>query len=434
MATEHMRPVFYPGWRRHGLLRAAFSSEPWRAAAFMLSSFVLGIFWFVVLVTLLATGSGMAVGLIGIPILIAAVYVWQQGARSERWRIGALLQEPIPDPYRPTPAGSWWDRFKSLVTDWAIWRDLLYLILLFPIGVIEFVILVLVLTIPVTLLSMPIVWLTGNQANVEIGSVLSWNLNSVSGMLSLGAIGIPALMLGLLAIVATGRAHLAFAKALLGPGERAQLEQKVVDLRDSRARVMDAEMMELRRIERDLHDGAQQWLVATAIDLAMAKDKLESEPEAARELIDKAGSQTRQALTDIRNLVRGISPAILVDRGLDPAISALAVRCPIPVHVDVDIERRLPEAVETTAYFIVAEALTNIAKHANATEARITARLFSDRLLLEIMDNGPGGADPRGGTGLTGLKDRASALDGELRIESPTGGPTRIRAELPCAS
>jgi signal transduction histidine kinase len=432
MATEQTYPMFQAGWRRRPLLRAVFSSEPWRGALFLLTSFVTAVFWFVVLVTLLATGSGMAVGLIGIPILIASVYVWQQGARTERWRIGVMLREPIPDPYRAVVAGSWWERFKALITDPAIWRDLLYLFLLFPIGVIEFVILAMALSIPITLLAMPIVWLTGNETRVDIGGSAVWNINSLSDTLLLGAVGIPILILGLLAIVATSRVHVAFARALLGPGERAQLEEKVTHLRESRTRVMESEMMELRRIERDLHDGAQQWLVATAIDLAMAKDKVESDPEAARELIDKAGTQTRHALTDIRNLVRGISPAILADRGLDPAISALAVRCPIPVHVDVDIDRRLPEAVETTAYFIVAESLTNIAKHSDATEARITGRLFGDRLLLEIMDNGSGGADPRGGTGLAGLKDRATALDGELRIESLAGGPTRIRAELPC--
>jgi signal transduction histidine kinase len=235
-----------------------------------------------------------------------------------------------------------------------------------------------------------------------------------------------------LAIVGTARAHALLAKELLGSGARVELLQRVSELRESRTRVMDAEMMELRRIERDLHDGAQQWLVASAIDLAIAKDKVENDPEMAKHLIDKAGDQTRQALSEIRNLVRGIAPAILIDRGLDPAISALASRCPVPVEVDVDIPERLPEKVETTAYFIVAESLTNIAKHAGATEARVTARRFADRLLLEIYDNGAGGANPGGGTGLAGLRNRASALDGELRIESPAGGPTRIRAELPC--
>lgn len=433
MATEQAYPMFESGWRRHAVLRIMLSSEPWRGVLFLLSSFVLGVFWFSLLVTLIATGASTVVTLVGIPILIATVYIWQAGARAERWRVGALLGEAIEDPYRPTPVGNWWDRFKSLSMDWAVWRDLLYLFLLFPIGVIEFVLLTVVLSIPLTLLAMPIVWMTGNHADVDFGNIGGWRLDTFGETLLLGAAGLPLLVLAALAIVAMSRTHLAFAKAMLGPGERAQLEEKVTHLRESRTRVMDAEMNELRRIERDLHDGAQQLLVATAIDLAMAANKVESEPEVARELIDKAGTQTRHALTDIRNLVRGISPAILADRGLDPAISALAVRCPIPVHVDVDIEERLPEAVETTAYFIVAESLTNIAKHANATEARITARLFGDRLLLEIMDNGSGGADPKGGTGLAGLKNRASALDGELRIESPKGGPTRIRAELPCA-
>lgn len=435
MATEQMRPAQrQPGWWKHALLRRAFSSEPWRASLFLLTSFVVAVFWFVVLVTLIATGTSTVVTLVGIPILIASVYIWQQGARVERWRVGVMLREPIPDPYRPTPDGPWWERFKSLITDPAIWRDLLYLFLLFPIGIIEFVVLVVALSIPTSMIVMPFAVLTGNEANIGIGEVFGWTIDTVPESLAILALGVPLLVLGLLAIVGTSRLHVSFARTLLGPDERAVLEQRVSDLRQSRTRVMDAEMMELRRIERDLHDGAQQLLVATAIDLAMARDKLESEPEAARELVDKAGAQTREALADIRNLVRGISPAILIDRGLDPAISALAARCPVPVQLDVEIDRRLPEAVETTAYFIVAEALTNVAKHSGATEARVLARIFGDRLLLEVTDNGSGGADPAKGTGLSGLRDRAAALDGELRIDSPTGGSTRIRAELPCAS
>lgn len=438
IATDRVPPLYQEHRQQrdgfHHRLRFLLTSEPWRASLFLLSSFVVGLFWFVVLVTLISVGASLVVTLIGIPILLASLYVWQQGARAERWRIKAMMGEPIADPYRPLPDDRWWERFKVLVTDWAVWRDLLYLSLLFPIGVIEFVILTVALSIPFSLFALPLIFLAGAEANIMIGPHIGWAIDSVGESLVLAALGIPILILGLFAIVGTARVHLLIARALLGPGERAQLEERVSHLRESRTRVMDAEMQELRRIERDLHDGAQQWLVATAIDLAMAKEKMESEPEVARELIEKAGSQTRQALTDIRNLVRGISPAILVDRGLDPAISALAIRCPIPVHVDVEIDRRLPEAVETTAYFIAAESLTNIAKHSGATEARITARLFGNRLLLEIEDNGTGGADPRGGTGLTGLRDRASALDGELRIESPVGGPTRIRAELPCES
>jgi signal transduction histidine kinase len=440
MATDHIQPIYGEPEASTGIprdrqqpqrqfpFRFLLTSEPWRGAGFLLTSFIVGIFWFVLLVTLAATGFGLAITLIGIPILLATLFAAKLGGRAERWRINALLRDDIRDPYQPLPDGTFWVKLRAFVSDWAIWRDMIYLFLLFPIGVIEFVILTLSFSIPLHLLTMPF-WYDVAQRNSDGPPWLASNLTEA---LLLATLAIPALLVGLTVIVGTTRTHHAFARILLAPDDRAELEERVTQLRQSRTRVMDAEMMELRRIERDLHDGAQQWLVATAIDLAMAKEKLDTDPEMARELIDKAGIQTRQALTDIRNLVRGISPAILVDRGLDPAISALAIRCPIPVHVDVDVPQRLPEQVETTAYFIVAEALTNIAKHANATEARVIARRFGDRLLLEIWDNGSGGADPRGGTGLTGLRDRATALDGELRIESPVGGPTRIRAELPC--
>lgn len=395
--------------------RLVFSREPWAAALFMLLSFVLGVFWFVLLVALIAGGVSMAVTLIGIPLLIAAMFIWVAAARLERRRVGALLGVEIADPYKPLPEG-FLAKLKTMATDWAVWRDLIYLAVLFPIGIAEFVLVTIAVSLPVWLLSM---------------STLEPSLGPAES-LAVGLLAIPAFLLGVIAVTFTGRAHAALARVLLGPGERAELVARVTELHQSRSRVMDAEMMELRRIERDLHDGAQQWLVAVAIDLAIAKDKVDAEPENAKELIEKAGDHTRQALAEIRNLVRGISPAVLVDRGLDPAISALAARCPVPVEVDVDLNERLPETVETTAYFVVAESLTNIAKHASATEAKVIARIFDDRLLLEIVDNGSGGANPTGGTGLAGLRNRVAALDGELRVDSPMGGPTRIRAELPC--
>ena len=396
-------------------LRLVASREPWAAALFMLSSFVLGIFWFVLLVALIGTGITMAVTLVGIPILVMAMFVWVAAAKLERRRIGALLGEHIASPYRPLPDG-FFEKLKVMVTDWAVWRDLIYLVILFPIGVAEFVLLSLAVSLPIWLLTLP-------ATESQFGVVESF---------AVVLLAVPVFLLSTIAVSFVGRAHAALARVLLGPGERAQLEARVTELHESRSRVMDAEMMELRRIERDLHDGAQQWLVAVAIDLAIAKEKIDSEPGTAKELIDKAGDQTRQALAEIRNLVRGISPAVLVDRGLDPAISALAARCPVPVVVDVELDERLPETVETTAYFVVSESLTNIAKHAKATEAKVIARVFGDRLLLEIVDNGVGGASPAGGTGLNGLRDRVAALDGELRVDSPVGGPTRIRAELPC--
>ena len=228
------------------------------------------------------------------------------------------------------------------------------------------------------------------------------------------------------------RAHVALGRALLGPSRRARLAERVEELTESRSRVLAAALAERRRIERDLHDGAQQRLVSLAMELGMAREKMATEPAAARKLVEEAHGEAKRALSDIRDLVRGIHPAVLSDRGLDAAISALAYRCAVPVEVDVELDGRPLEAVETTAYFVVAETLANVAKHSGTSEARVAVwRAPEDRLVVEVVDDGKGGADPEAGTGLAGLADRLAALDGRLFVESPAGGPTRVRAELP---
>jgi signal transduction histidine kinase len=246
------------------------------------------------------------------------------------------------------------------------------------------------------------------------------------------AVGIPALLLVLWIIRQIASGHAIFARALLGQSQE-ELTARVDELSGSRSRVLDAAAQERRRIERDLHDGVQQHLTALALDLGMAREKLESDAPAARALVTRAHDEAKATLVELRQLVRGISPAILSDRGLDAAISALAGRCPVPVAVDTNLKRRLPEVTEMTAYFVVAEALTNVARHSDATDARVTVRDTGDVLRVEVWDNGSGGADASDGTGLAGLADRVSAVDGRFRVDSPPGGPTNIRAEIPCA-
>jgi signal transduction histidine kinase len=197
---------------------------------------------------------------------------------------------------------------------------------------------------------------------------------------------------------------------------------------------MDAMLLERRRIERDLHDGAQQRLVSLAMNLGMAKEKMESDPPAAKELVDASHEEAKLVLKELRELVQGIHPAVLTDRGLDAAISAIAGRSPVPVTVEVDLPARPPEAVESTAYFVVAEALTNIAKHSAATQARVTIWREGDLLHLIIWDNGNGGATVAEQSGLAGLVDRVAALDGQLTVQSPPNGGTTVRAQIPCAS
>jgi signal transduction histidine kinase len=197
---------------------------------------------------------------------------------------------------------------------------------------------------------------------------------------------------------------------------------------------VDASIDERRRIERDLHDGAQQRLVALAMDLGMARERMESDPASARQLVGEAHEEAKRALAEIRDLVRGIHPAVLTDRGLDAAVSALAGRSPIPVTVTADLPGRLPEAIESTAYFVVAEGLANVAKHSGAGRAAVILRRRGDRLAVEVSDDGRGGADPARGSGLRGLGDRVAAVDGDLVLERTADGLTVLRAELPCGS
>jgi signal transduction histidine kinase len=208
---------------------------------------------------------------------------------------------------------------------------------------------------------------------------------------------------------------------------------RIEELETTRAGAVDAQETELRRIERDLHDGAQARLVAVGMSIGMAEEKLATDPEGARELLAEARAGAREALEELRDLARGIHPPILTDRGLDAAIRALAARTPLRVDVSVDLPERPPPPVETAAYFVVAEALTNASKHANAASVSIDVNVTNHTLVAAVRDDGRGGADGSG-TGLTGLRRRVEALDGTLRVSSPAGGPTTVRAELPCGS
>ncbi|MPY33027.1 sensor histidine kinase [Streptomyces adustus] len=223
--------------------------------------------------------------------------------------------------------------------------------------------------------------------------------------------------------------------ALLGRSREENLARRVEDLTESRAGAVDAADAERRRIERDLHDGAQQRLVSLALNLGLAKATLVDLPPEAREVIDAAHREAKEAIEELSTLVRGLHPAVLDELGLDAALSGLAARAPLPVRLRVDLPRRPVPAVEAVAYFVVSEALTNVAKHAReATRADVTVSLLSETLRLVIADDGPGGADPLKGSGLAGLSQRVRSVDGTFRMSSPVGGPTMMSVELPCQS
>jgi signal transduction histidine kinase len=210
-------------------------------------------------------------------------------------------------------------------------------------------------------------------------------------------------------------------------------EERIEVLETTRAGAVDQQENELRRIERDLHDGAQARLVALGMSLGMASQKLDDDPQAVRELLADAQRGAREALEELRDLARGIYPPVLADRGVGAAVATLADRNPLQVDISVDLPERPPVAVETACYFVVAEALANATKHAEATQVEVKVHTRDNKLLIEVVDDGKGGADAAG-SGLTGLAHRVRALDGRLEVESPVGGPTALRAELPCGS
>jgi signal transduction histidine kinase len=224
------------------------------------------------------------------------------------------------------------------------------------------------------------------------------------------------------------------ARALLGPNRSAELERRVETLSESRAGVVDAADAERRRIERDLHDGAQQRLVSLAMNLGLARENLTELPPEARRVIAEAHDEAKEALAELRGLIRGLHPAVLEDRGLDAALSGIAARAPLPVRVTVDVSARATPTVEAVAYFVVSECLTNIARHARAGRAEVAVRRAGDVLQIRVFDDGIGGAAAGTGSGLASLAQRAQSVDGRLAIDSPAGGPTVITVELPCGS
>ena len=427
------------------------------AAGFLLTSFPLGIFWFAVLVPPILLGVFLAAGWVAVMTLALALLWWTgsplrrtlghglalisapltvvsvRGAQVERRRLAGSLGYPVPAPYRRQPQGTILDRACARAEDPAAWRDLAYLLLLLPVGAIGFAVVVAAFVAVVGTVTLPAWLFVGFPEGAPLWREV--RIDTLPEALIVAVVALPVSTLAAyLLIFGVSRAHATLGGALLGPSKSARLAERVEVLTESRSRAMEAAIAERRRIERDLHDGAQQRLVSLAMDLGMAKEKMAEDPAAASGLVEEAHTEAKLVLSEIRDLVRGIHPVILTDRGLDPALSALAGRSRIPVAADVRLEDRLPEAVETTAYFVVTEALSNAAKHSGASEASVAVwreQAPEDRLVVEVSDDGAGGASLVAGGGLSGLADRLSALDGWLFVRSPRGGPTLLRAEIP---
>ncbi|MEZ4623329.1 MAG: sensor histidine kinase [Thermomicrobiales bacterium] len=411
-------------------IAAVFGRQFWLNLVFLLLSFPIGLTLFVVIVTTGATGLALIITIIGLPVLAMTALTWRGGAMLERWRVRIFLGLRIPEPYRPNPHYSVMRRLRAYAGDPAVWRDLLYTLLLFPLGVAEFTLVVVLVSIPLSLILVPVAVAFGQDI-----SYVTWAIDSWVDGLPIAFVGLIIAFPAAILINLLAAAHRELARMLLGPSRRDALQQRVNTLSRTRASVVEAMLSERRRIERDLHDGVQQQLVHLAMSLGMARDRIDSDPAGAKVLVAEAHEEAKQTISDLRNTVRGIHPAVLTDRGLDAAVSAVAGNSPIPTTVTVDLPGRFLPIVESTAYFVVVEALTNIVKHAEATEVSVSLTYREpDMLVVTVRDNGKGGADPANGTGLIGLASRVEALDGSLSISSPAGGPTTLKAVIPCGS
>ncbi|MET9924243.1 MULTISPECIES: sensor domain-containing protein [unclassified Streptomyces] len=368
--------------------RLALDRWTWREIAHLLVNLPMAIAGFVYALLVIAVGVGLSVTVVGLPVLVSGLRGARWLGRVERWRarsmLGVRMEEPSPLALGRRDRGvfAWlWSGLKDPVG----WRSLLYAFIRLPWGV---------LTFAVTLVSLIVLWPV-----------------------------LPFIARGLTA------ADRAMVRGLLSPSD--ELERRIAELESDRGVVVDTAAADLRRIERDLHDGAQARLVALAMGLGLAKEKLTDDPAAAARMVEEAHGEVKVALQELRDLARGIHPAVLTDRGLDAALSAVASRCTVPVRVSVDLPGRPAEAIEGIAYFTVSELLQNVSKHSGARSASVKVWRAADRLLIQVTDDGSGGARMDGGTGMAGLAERLGAVDGLFVLDSPVGGPTAVTAELP---
>lgn len=408
----------------------------WSVTVYLLLTCITGTVWFTALTSLVAVGLGFLLLWVGALVLAVLPVMWRYGARAERVLLGTLLGVHIRSPYRPLPHGTVFARARALVADRATWKDLAYLLLLFPLGICWSGLTLAFWGWGLSLLTLPLYYA------VLPGRRILWlGLDRVMPAVYTLPAALVAALAGAALIIAAPHVvrwlaylHQLFATAMLGASPAQQLTSEAARLRLSRDRVLEAVAAERRRLERDLHDGAQQRLVSVALGVGLARQKVHSDPDAAGELLDDVGAEVTQAITELRDLARGLNPVMLAEQGLDAALSALAGRSPVPVDIAVDLETRPPRAVEEAAYFTVAEALTNAAKHAEPHRAWVTITRCGAMLEITVGDDGVGGATLVPGGGLAGLADRAAGQEGTMELTSPQGGPTVITVELPCES
>ncbi len=377
----------------------------------------------VIVISLLSVGVGV--------FLVPAVAIAARGVMNiQRRRARDWSGVEIGDPYLPTrdTEPGWLQRTMGILGDPATWRDLLWMLVNPVVGV-------LILVLPLTVFAyglfgviMPFLW----EPIVDAGGnnwYLLVHVNNSGTALTAAVLGVPFMLLGYLMGPAMLRVHARFAHGLLGPTEMAR---KVHHLTATRSDAVNTSAAELRRIERDLHDGAQARLVAMGMNLGVAERLLSKDPEAARTILVDTRTASAKALNELRDLVRGIHPPVLADRGLADAVRALGMDSPLQVEVNAELPSRPEAPVESAIYFAISESLTNAAKHGSSRNVTVDVWYSEGMLRAQVTDDGAGGADPAKGTGLRGMERRLATFDGALALTSPVGGPTTITMELPC--
>lgn len=362
---------------------------PWTVTGFAALQLLLIVPTLLAVVTV-ALGGVLAVITVGVPLLLLAVPALRWIAERHRSMAARVLGHDVPAGYLPTEGLSPLRRVRTWAVDPMTWRDLLWVLVSVTVGFALALLTVLMLVLVVT-------------------GAFWWY-------------GAPQVM----------RLRASLDRTLLTRGHTEQLEQRVVDLAASRADTVDHNASELRRVERDLHDGAQARLVAVGMTLGLADDLFARDPDGAHRLLVEARETNSAALADLRAVVRGIHPPVLADRGLAGAVEALGLDMALPVHVRATLDGRPPAPVESAVYFTISECLTNVGKHAQATMAWVELTHGDGVLRAVVGDDGRGGADPRHGSGMLGVMRRLSAFDGTMVFSSPVLGPTLITLEIPC--
>ncbi|MFF4550884.1 sensor histidine kinase [Streptomyces sp. NPDC001406] len=368
-------------------VRFAYDRHTWKEIAHLLVNLPMTLLGFTYAVTALFVSGMLTVTVVGFPLLAGALLGARHLGKLERARarglLGVRVEEPSPLPLGK--GGGLLPRLWLALKDPVGWRTLLYDLIRLPWGIVTFV-------------------------TVLTGLFVLWPV-------------LPYIVRGL------SNVDRVMVRGLLSPSD--ELERRIAELESDRGVVVDTAAADLRRIERDLHDGAQARLVNLAMGLGLAKEKLLEDPDSAAAMVAEAHGEVKLALQELRDLARGIHPAVLTDRGLDAALSSVASRCTVPVKVTADLESRPAAAIEGIAYFTVSELLQNVSKHSGARSASVDVWRAEDRLLIQVWDDGRGGARLDGGSGMRGLADRLGAVDGLFVVDSPPGGPTTVTAELP---